>query len=418
MNIKMKFRHIPLFVLALASLMAAAALASAGAPQERPAGATAKWTVMAFINADNNLDSCGVEDVQEMERAGAASGVNVVVEIDRLGLPARRYSVGEAAAGATADDWGLRSKMMAELGEVDMGDYNELVGFARWAMENYPAENYMLVVWNHGDGWRKKAAGAAQALRGISYDDQSGNHITTGQLGLAMSAIRSFAGRPLDILGMDACLMQMAEVAFEVRENVRYVCASEETEPADGWPYDLILTPLYRNPAMDAETLAKLVPQAYAQYYYSHPPAGGIDGTTQSAIDCSRLGEFYGAVDELAAVLIETMSSDAEVRRAVDTAVSSAQRFYYRDHLDAGDLFWFIRENTKNEKVVQACQKALAVYRRAVLASRYTGEPMKDATGMAIYFPKKGFIPSYSDLEFSSGRWDEMVRLFQASDRP
>ena len=396
----------------VAFLFAQVGFAAASEPPAR-----ANWTIMVFINADNNLDVCGIEDIQEMERAGVARGVNVIVEIDRLGLPARRYSVGEKVSGSPEDDWGLKSKKLAELGEIDMGDYNELVSFAGWSIEKYPAENYMLIVWNHGDGWRKKASGAeaASPLRGISYDDQSKNHITTKQLGLAMSAIRSIAGRPLDILGMDACLMQMMEVAYEVRENVRFICASEETEPADGWPYELVLTPLYKNPAMDAADLAKLVPQAYFQFYLN---GGGNDSTTQSAIDCSRLNDLAGAIDELAAVLVEAIPLDADVRHALDFAVSNAQKYYYRDHLDIGDLFWFIRENTKNGKVIQACQKALMVYRKTVMVSRSTGDSMKDSTGMTIYFPKKDFNPAYSDLKFSSGPWDEMVNLFQASGRP
>ncbi len=388
-----------------------------------------KWTIMAFINADNNLDSFGIEDIQEMERAGISKEVNMIVEIDRYKNPARIYSVNERETSDSADDWDLRSKKLEDLGEVDMGDFKELVRFVNWSVNKYPAENYMVIVWNHGGGWKLK--NNRVPFKGISYDDESGNHISTKDLGAAMEAIHGILGKPLDILGMDACLMQMMEVAYEVRESVKYICASEETEPGDGWPYDLLLAPLYKNPSMGSEALVKLIPEAYFQYYL-HADTGNNDspyimakrpvsktlrggGTTQSAIDCSLLNDLAAALDELSALVTEALSSDADVRTALIKAVSHGQKFSYYDNLDIGDLIWFIRENTKNVKVKEACQKVLMVYRKSVLVSKVTGDNMKDATGMAIYFPMKDFSKDYDFIKFSKNSWDDMVKAFLAT---
>ncbi|HNY13888.1 MAG TPA: clostripain-related cysteine peptidase, partial [Candidatus Wallbacteria bacterium] len=363
------------------------------------------------------------------ERAAMSKDVNLIVEIDRYKKPARVYSVNERDAAASADDWELKSKKIAELGEVDMGDYKELVRFVNWSVNKYPAENYMVIVWNHGGGWKLK--NNRVPFKGISYDDESGNNISTKDLGLAMASIHGILGKPLDIFGMDACLMQMMEVAFEVRENVKYISASEETEPGAGWPYDLFLAPVYKNPAMNPEELVKLIPEAYFQYYL-HADTGNGDspyimakkcaarikrggGTTQSAVDCSRLNDLASALDELAAAVIEALPSDADVKTALIKAVSHGQKFYYYDNADIGDLIWFIRENTKNVKVKEACQKALMAYKKSVLVSKVTGDAMKDATGMAIYFPMKDFSKAYDSIKFSEKRWDDMVKAFLAT---
>ena len=48
----------------------------------------------------------------------------------------------------------------------------------------------------------------------------------------------------VDVLAFDACLMQMAEVAYEVKDLADYVVGSEETEPGPGYPYDPFLAGL------------------------------------------------------------------------------------------------------------------------------------------------------------------------------
>jgi len=196
----------------IVALMAVVMMASTVFAAEK-----AQWTMMVFINADNNLDRFGVLDVQEMEKAGLSKDFNIVVQLDRLNKETRRYDVTGRAADAKADDWGISAKMVQKMGEADMGDYKEMVNFVKWSAENYPAEKYLLVIWNHGAGWKKRAN---ETVKGISYDDQSHNHMTTPQLGLAMQSIAGVLGKQLDILSMDACLMQMVEVLYEVRENV------------------------------------------------------------------------------------------------------------------------------------------------------------------------------------------------------
>jgi len=118
----------------IVALMAVVMMASTVFAAEK-----AQWTMMVFINADNNLDRFGVIDVQEMEKAGLSKDVNIVVQLDRFNKETRRYDVTGRAADAKADDWGLTSNMVQKMGEVDMGDYKEMVNFVKWSAETYPA---------------------------------------------------------------------------------------------------------------------------------------------------------------------------------------------------------------------------------------------------------------------------------------
>ena len=94
---------------------------------------------------------------------------------------------------------------------------------------------------------------AAIKERGIAYDDQAQDFLDNIELKKVLANIRKKLKRNIDILGMDACLMSMVEVAYQMRDAVDYSVGSEESEPNEGWPYDRILKALAANPAMTPE---------------------------------------------------------------------------------------------------------------------------------------------------------------------
>jgi hypothetical protein len=362
----------------------------------------AKWCVMVFMNADNDLDRAGIKDICEMERAGVSNDVNILVQIDRAReKTARRYLVSRRAADAPKDDWGLVSTKIEDLGEVDMGDHTQIINFSNWCVNNYPAEKYALIIWNHGAGWRT----ADNCRRGISYDEQSGKIITAADLGLALEAVHGLIGKPVDMFGMDACLMQMIEVAYELRENASYIVASEETEPGDGWPYDPIFSSLLKNPEITAPELSKLIAGAYSQSYMSNKK-----GTTMSVVDTSYLPALAAAVDEFSKALLAALTGDERLRK-VKICVASAEKFEVSAYIDLGDFIKLIIESIDAAEVKEAGEKVLMALSKTIIMNSLSGTAARKATGLAIYFPRSTFNQKYSTLNFSSFAWDEMVNF-------
>ena len=192
-----------------------------------------------------------------------------------------------------------------------------MLDFIRWAHKKAPAERYALVIWNHGSGWdpldfdelythvkgagvtpRELGARAASQLgrslftptletaltlptagaRAIASDDGTGHSLDTIELGNVLAKTRKLLGQPLDLLGMDACLMSCLEVAFQSAGDVRAIVSSEELEPGDGWPYDTILADLRSKPAMDGAALGRVVVKRYIESYKdAHGPVAGDD---------------------------------------------------------------------------------------------------------------------------------------------
>lgn len=125
-------------------------------PSLNPPAVPAEWTIMVYLNADNNLERFGIQDFREMAKIGSDDKVNVVVQFDRTPeetnecgdwTQALRFRVEKGMEPTTAN-------AIEDLGEVDMGDKNVLAAFVEWAKLRYQAKRYMLIIWNHGQGWR------------------------------------------------------------------------------------------------------------------------------------------------------------------------------------------------------------------------------------------------------------------------
>jgi hypothetical protein len=44
----------------------------------------AKWTIMAYMAGDNNLDGAAIRDIDEMARVGSTRDVSCLVQLDRI----------------------------------------------------------------------------------------------------------------------------------------------------------------------------------------------------------------------------------------------------------------------------------------------------------------------------------------------
>ncbi|MDD2716186.1 MAG: clostripain-related cysteine peptidase, partial [Candidatus Wallbacteria bacterium] len=142
------------------------------------ANAQKKWTLMVFLNGDNNLDWAGNADVEEMLKVGSTDQLDIIVLQDHQGNDnTERHYIKKG------------SKVTEKLGELDMGDWQQALNFFKWGVRNHPAEHYIFDIWNHGSGWEKNPG--EDLVKGVSFDYQSGNHITTPQLGLLTKAMRS-----------------------------------------------------------------------------------------------------------------------------------------------------------------------------------------------------------------------------------
>ncbi len=414
----------------------------ASAP-ERGKPAPAQWTVLAYLAGDNDLEGALLDDLREMERVGSRPGaVEILAQLDRAAggdasagdwSGTRRYYVTRSASASK-----IGSKLLMDLGEANTGDPGVLEDFLSFGTRRYPARASMLVLSNHGSGfyvppemlsrrrpWKAAPRGPQRGFfrttrqrlaetgpsRGIAYDDGAGDCLDNRELKQVLAHAHRVLGRPVDIVGMDACLMTMVEVAYQLRDHARILVGSEELEPGEGWPYAAVLGDLVARPAMMPPELATTVVRRYIESYAS----SGQDAT-QSAIDLTKLNDLIAAVDALARALLAGLPSQS-LEVELYAAWRRTVRFFDRLYVDLHHFAVNLAGATSRQAVRGAAlevQRAIETQAGPIIAERHRGPRMARARGLSIYFPSL-HDPSvfYRELDFARAtRWADFLEAY------
>lgn len=428
---------------------------------KRRAPSRKRWTLLLYLAGDNNLDSAGAVDIAELKRVGSNDKVSLVAQFDRAGTQTKtmRYYLRKGTS--------LAKDAVQNLGETNMGDPRVLEAFLTWGLSNYPAEHYLVVLWNHGSGWddtnvyvdgsafghtpppvtRKGSVIAGRGRRGavpmavaragvkrarralfstsvvritttraIAFDDQAQDFLDNVEMKRVLSAVTRRLGRKIDVLGFDACLMSMAEVAYQVRGLVDFTVGSEQTEPNNGWPYDRICKALANRPAMAPADLAK---ELVAQYLASY---GKNDNVTLAATEMSEVVSVARAIDQLAKALITALDGSDGITPIL--AARQQVREYeppYDEYVDLVDLADLLAAHVRSSGAMDACKAVKDAVRRAVIANGSKGSSVLHSNGLSVYFPKRKKSPLYKTLDFvKRNAWEAFLDLYleRATARP
>jgi hypothetical protein len=333
-----------------------------------PAGPKKKrWGLLAYIAGDNNLSDAGLEDIIELCQVGASEMVHVGVEIDTYGehTGSLRYEI-------TEPDWTGQAyrTVIDRLSEKDTGDPETLWSFLKWGFGRYPADDHLVVVWNHGAGFRSPR-------RDIGYDD-FGSSLDMPEISGAFKKAKIGPENRISVLGFDACLMNMIEIAHHFRDYVDFLVGSQQTEPGDGWPYDEVLKIIKKGPS--ARELAEKIVKVYIKCYKKM----GIFNVTQSAVDCSKTEAVIEALSELGSAVAKLLPDS---HRAVKMARLSAQTYEMADYVDLVNIAKLILKRISNESVQAAGKKLVEAAEEAVIASETLGETVRKSKGLSVWFP-------------------------------
>jgi cell division septation protein DedD len=440
------------------------ATSPAATPAAAPAAGATKgqtWTIMLYQDAtDKALDKDIFLDLNEAERAGSGERVQIVAQIERYqgsGRAAGWTGAKRFYVGRDPDLNTVRSKLAADLGNVNMADPKTLVDFALWAMKTYPADKYALILSDHGmgwpGGWSDPNSSGAHATN-APLASQMGNILYLNEMDQALGQIRKETGLDkFELIGLDACLMSQLEVYAVLAPHARYAVASEETEPALGWAYTSFLQALNANPAMTGGDLAKLIVQSYIEQdqrivddqaraefagrgsflgELSAPSAQTVaremqQDITLTAMDLAALPSLMKSVNDYSVALQRVDP------RAIAKARSNAQSFTSifgsktpPSFVDLGHLVQLLKRTTEDKTLAAAGDQVLAALGKAVIAEKH-GPEKPGATGVSIYFPVSQLYnnpyagpQSYTAIAgrfAKESAWDEFLAYFYTGRR-
>lgn len=351
----------------------------------------AAWTVMVYMSGDqsgsSSLDLAAWLDLEEMESIGSTDQVKVVVQLDPYDscTGTYRYFV-------TGVDKGLSYPLYPEdivgsLSEQDMSDPAVLANFVNWATTNYPADHYLLVLWDHGGGWREEGI----INRGIMWDyTPSYSYMSMEDLADGLDSFNEH----IDIIGFDACLMQMIEVAYQIESWVTdapdYMIGSEESEWFYGWNYDDILNHLTLSPTMSAATLGETIVDDFC--YNS--------GVTTATLSVINLNNFHSIADPIFSAFQLALRNSA-YQSEIATARITAQSYNAPDFKDIYDFAERIYMLGVYDCQVEA-DAVMNFVDNGVAYEGWVGLDVANSHGLSIYLPDTAaeYDSAYSTLLF------------------
>ncbi|HAW49400.1 TPA: hypothetical protein DCX16_00380, partial [bacterium] len=343
-----------------------------------------KWTFMVYLDGDNDLENAAINDFLEMASVGSTHDVSIVVQFDRIPYYDSSYGnwTGTKRFYITKNMTPCPENAVMDIDEVNMGDPNTLRDFIIWAKHYYPAENYALILWDHGSGWKTKTL-EKRKPKCICYDSTSNyDSLTLSELRTALSNVGK-----IDLIGFDACLMAMVEVAYEIKDYADIMVASEEDEPCDGWDYKGILNSLVGSPTMSSEYLGKRIVETYIK---SSEPSQVVPSITLSCIDLSKMGSLALSLKSITSLPLDMINDARNKVLSLNGDPSYIDLYDFARCLNIGIEPSVIFESHK---------------------------PPGSYTGLSIYFPKSYdyYLGSYTaqNLLFAKDTgWDELILRF------
>ncbi|MGB2581841.1 MAG: clostripain-related cysteine peptidase [Thermoplasmata archaeon] len=368
------------------------------------------WTVFVYLCGDNNLEEYAIDDLVEMESVGSKNDVKIIVLLDTetiAGGEAHWLVIEEGVShyDAETDTVNCDCDLFPDdecLGEMDMGDGDMLTWAVVTAFTYAPAENYMLVLWDHGGGWR-----------GVCYDDSHPaegtdgwvSRLTTPETAASLAAAQEQLRETVDedykltILGYDACLNGMIEVVYENRYVADYMFASINLVPLEGMGYEGFLTVMTQDDKPTIEEIGEAIVDSYVDFYENQKSVtgDGLEYLGDVTLSFFKLGdrvtELVEDIDALAHELIEGgYLDDSSYRGAIESAESQTPRIptYAGEQLPFIDLGLYaelLGEKipelyTLTEKIVKGVDEVV-VYENHVTAA---GGGILRTTGISIYF--------------------------------
>lgn len=322
-------------------------------------------TVMVYMCGTDLESRSGMatSDINEMLYADISGKVHIILETG--GTTKWQNSVISSGSNQRyqVTPEGLEP-LEKNLGKKSMVKPDTLTDFIQYCTKEYPADRYILVLWDHGGG----------SLSGYGYDQHFQNDsMTLDEIGTALKN----AGCSFDFIGFDACLMATLETAMVLEPYADYLIASEEVEPGIGWYYTGWMNELSKNTSISTIDLGKKLIDDYVQKVRSETPR------SQGTLSLIDLAELKGTVPSPFKSFAKSTGEllDGEQYQMVSDARYAAKEFSKSSRINQIDLIDFAQKLGTKE----ANSFALAL--RGCIKYNRTTANIANANGISIYFP-------------------------------
>ena len=356
----------------VASFMIAAVvffLTEQGAQAEKQTEPSPYKTTLMLYMCGSNLESqfgSATTDITEIMKSGFdAEFTNVLLMVGgskqwKIGMLNEKTSIVEVRKHGLRTVW-------SDADQCSMADGRTLSFFLNYCYENYPADRFALIIWDHGTG----------PNGGICYDELFDYRMMSlDGLRRALSNSPFGPGNKLNWIGFDACLMANVETAYCLQAYADYMIASQETEPSSGWNY-AFLKDLEKDQSTQ-ETANRIIDCYFDGF------EGSKDILTLSCIDMSKIWNVTKEMDAYFEGLYTYLTNDTF--SALSRERHQMKSFGRAEYDDASD--WDLVDLTSltvlNDTKWKNGQNLRDSIEKAVVLCRSNTE---GANGLSVYHP-------------------------------
>lgn len=356
-----------------------------------PDGAAA-YTIMVYINGSDleSESACASDDITEMMAASFPSdSINVIIQTGGTAQWQNEISSDYLSRYRIADG---EMELLEELPLQSIGDSATLSDFINYCMDNYPAERFGLVMWNHGGG----------SVSGFGVDelfDYDGLTLPEIQDAFENSYLSSY---PLELLGFDACLMASLETAYIAKDHANYLVASEELEPGYGWDYETWLTSLGNDPSLNGAGLGSEIVDSFVGFYNKNDMKD--EATTLSVVDLAKVEDIVQALEDFVAVADISDSNYSSLAKPRSKTREFGMPTEYGGSTDMIDIVHMAQQfknifPNESEALIQAIETAVV--------HKDQSRVVDNAGGLSLYFPYSAKdetsdrVDTYQTIDFS-----------------
>ncbi len=404
--------------------------------EEKGAVTRPTWTFMVYMEAANDLEIFAPRNLRQMQQVGSNETVNIIVQhnvYEKNTYSSRTFFIEKGG-----------KKVVKESHTSNDAGEERLVNFCCDTITTYTADHYALILWNHGTGTLEPVLrsalsstdlfsfthssdffekenkgftplqltsknGAQQKYKGICFNDASGKFLTEKHLCRALKTIcaTSLQNKKLDLIGFDACLMSMVEIATAIEPFATTMVASQDVERGTGWNYYYVLFP-FLSTSFTPQDFGKHIVNAYEKTYCK------IADFTLSCLLLEKIQELTQNISHVAFLLQKMLlsSDDKKIKFSIKTSRNKHLCTYFEEpefidlhHLYSNLLTNFEKTTHQQNQNIEDLKKELSYGKTLIEEAVYAntiGTAYPEAKGISIYFPEHNIHSSYKRCCFAT----------------
>lgn len=275
----------------------------------------AEYTLMLYGCSGGNLDQAMANNLDQALSVGANDKVKMTCQVkfstnyqndpDLKGT--RRFILEDKNKDGDVDEETILDV------SLPLYDPANLAEFIQWSKERCPAQNYILILWNHGNGWYPISD--RPKTKGIFFDDNANEECLS--LDDLIAGVKQ-SDTHLKMLYYDACLMGMLENYSGLTEISDYVLGSAHTVPGLGGNYASLIENLTEQDDFEP---------AIRQYIHEVVSLWGAHPDIVSDLALANLSSWSKLMDAMKLFTDELVNTYEEDQEQYDIATNNCYRF-------------------------------------------------------------------------------------------